>query len=362
MKIYTTFDKKQQKHVGETMIGKNKNYKWENKKVQAGVAVIDVNTGAITAIGGNRDVSGSGNFNHATDIDYQIGSTSKPLYDYAPAIEYLNWSTATIVADEKDIAYSDGTKINNWDGKYKGFISIREGLKLSRNIPALKTFRSLEPDVIEKFVKSLGLHPEKYLHEAHSIGGYNGESPLSMAAAYAAFANGGYYTEPYSFTKLVYSNTGETYINQTKTNQVMHDYTAYMITSILQDAASYGLDSGKYYNINGVKYAAKTGTTNYDEKKLQAHGLLWSGAVNDLWAVGYNTEYAVGVWYGYDKLSSKHYNRFNTGEHTRLLQAVAKKVFTNKDYFKRPSNVIEVELEKNVQNLHYQVNIHLLIV
>ena len=350
MKIYTTFDKKQQKHVGETMIGKNKNYKWENGKVQAGVAVIDVNTGAITAIGGNRDVSGSGNFNHATDINYQIGSTSKPLYDYAPAIEYLNWSTATIVADEKDIAYSDGTKINNWDGKYKGFISIREGLKLSRNIPALKTFRSLEPDVIEKFVKSLGLNPEEYLHEAHSIGGYNGESPLSMAAAYAAFANGGYYTEPYSFTKLVYSNTGETYINQTKTNQVMHDYTAYMITSILQDAASYGLDSGKYYNINGVKYAAKTGTTNYDKKQIKEHKLP-SKAVNDYWIVGYNTDYAIGIWYGYDSIKDGT-NTLGSTQHARIFNAIGKGIFKKgTDDWKMPSSVVKVTVEKDSATL-----------
>lgn len=350
MKIYTTFDKKQQQHVGATMIGKNKNYKWENSKVQAGVAVVDVNTGAITAIGGNRDVSGSGNLNHATSISYQIGSTSKPLYDYAPAIEYLNWSTATVIADEKDVTYSDGTKIYNWDRKYKGFISIRESLKLSRNIPALKTFRSLEPDVIRAFVESLGLSPESYLHEPHSIGGYNGESPLSMAAAYAAFANGGYYTEPYSFTKLVYVNTGETFINQTKTNQVMHDYTAYMITNMLQDAASYGLDSGKYYNINGVKYAAKTGTTNYDSKQFDIYDLPYN-AVRDYWIVGYNTDYAIGVWYGYDSIKEGT-NRLGSTQHARIFNAIGKGIFKKgTDDWKMPSSVVKVTVEKGSATL-----------
>ena len=62
---------------------------------------------------------------------------------------------------------------------------------------------------VSNFVKSLGLHPEEGLHEAHAIGGYNGESPLSMAAAYAAFGNGGYYIKPYSFTKIVYKDTEE---------------------------------------------------------------------------------------------------------------------------------------------------------
>lgn len=350
MKIYTTFDKKQQQHVGSTMIGKNKNYKWENDKVQAGVAVVDVNTGAITAIGGNRDVSGSGNLNHATDINYQIGSTSKPLYDYAPAIEYLNWSTGTIIADEKDVTYSDGTKIYNWDRKYKGFISIRESLKLSRNIPALKTFRSLEPEVIRGFVESLGLSPEDYFHEPHSIGGYNGESPLSMAAAYAAFANGGYYTEPYSFTKLVYVNSGETYINQTKTTQVMHDYTAYMITNMLQAAASYGLDSGKYYNINSVKYAAKTGTTNYDSKQFDIYDLPYN-AVRDYWIVGYNTDYAIGVWYGYDSIKEGT-NRLGSTQHARIFNAIGKGIFKKgTDKWEMPDSVVKVSIEKGSATL-----------
>ncbi len=344
MKIYTTFDKKMQTHVGKIITGQSSSYKWENSKVEAGVAVVDVKTGALVAVGGNRETEGIGNINHATNISYQIGSTAKPLYDYAPAIEYLNWSTGTVIADEQDITYTDGTEINNWDGKHKGFMPISEALKLSRNIPALKTFKLLDKKLLREFVESLGLSPEEYLHEAHSIGGYNGESPLSMASAYAAFANGGYYTEPYSFTKLVYVDSGETYVNTTKTNQVMHDYTAYMITKMLQSAASYGLDTGKYYNVNGVKYAAKTGTTNFDEPTKEAHKLP-SKAVKDYWVVGYNTEYSIGIWYGYDKISDG-YNRLGSLQHARIFQAVAKGVFTNKDDFKQPSSVVKVTIEE----------------
>lgn len=342
MTIYTTFDKKMQNHVGNIMVGDT--YKWENDKVQAGIAVVDVDTGAIVAIGGNRDTSTPNNLNHAKNISYQIGSTAKPLYDYAPAIEYLNWSTGTVISDEKNTTYSDGTKINNWDGKYKNFIPISESLKLSRNIPALKTFKLLDKDLLKEFVTSLGLSPEEYLHEAHSIGGYNGESPLSMAAAYASFANGGYYTEPYSFTKLVYTNSGETYINKTATNQVMHDYTAYMITWMLQKAASYGLDTGKYYNVNGVKYAAKTGTTNFDDATKKAHK-LGAKAVKDYWVVGYNTEYSIGIWYGYDKIKDGT-NTLGSLQHARIFQAVAKGIFTNKDNFTKPSSVVSVKIEE----------------
>lgn len=112
------------------------------------------------------------------------------------------------------------------------------------------------------------------MHEAHSIGGYNGESPLTMATAYVAFGNGGYYNEPYSFSKIIYNDSGDTYINKTETKQVMSDSTAYMITYMLQETASYGIDSGSYKSVNGVKYAAKTGTTNFDsdtKKNINYH-------------------------------------------------------------------------------------------
>ena len=348
MNIYTTIDPKLQKHVGNIMTGKN--YKWENSKVQAGIAVINVKNGTIVAVGGNRNNKNNGVRNHATyeKMNLQIGSTAKPLYDYAPAIEYLNWSTGTVIADEK-ITYSDGTSINNWDGKFNGFNTIRTQLKLSRNIPALKTFQKVDKEKINNFVKSLGLHPESNLHEAHSIGGYNGENPLRMAAAYAAFANGGYYTEPHIVSKIVFTGSGESKIISKNTTQVMSSSTAYMITSILQDAAAYGIDSGSYGNINGVKYAGKTGTTNYPPDIIKKYKMPYN-AVNDYWAVGYNTEYSIAIWYGYDS-NNDGYNRLGSKQHTRLFQAVAKGIFTNKDNFKMPSTVKKVKIEKGSATL-----------
>ncbi len=348
MTIYTTIDPKLQKHVGNIMMGKT--YKWENNKVQAGIAVVDIKTGAIKAVGGNRVTNKSNVLNHATDpdIDYQIGSTSKPLYDYAPAIEYLNWSTGTIIADEK-ITYSDGTPIHNSDNKYRGFDSIRTQLQYSRNIPALKTFQQLDKSKIQGFVTSLGLHPESNLHEAHSIGGYNGENPLDMAAAYSAFGNGGYYTEPYSVSKIVFTKSGQTKIISKNTRQVMSSSTAYMVTSMLQDAATFGIDAGKYKAVNGVPYAGKTGTTNFTPE-IKKQYKFPANAVKDLWAVGFNTEYAIGVWYGYDS-NNDGCNRLGSMQHTRLFQAVAKGIFTNKADFKMPDTVKKVKIEKDYATL-----------
>ena len=369
MTIYTTLDTNFQDYINGIMNGES--YDWENDVVQAGVAVVSVKDGSISAIGGGRNIDAIDKWNYATEIEKQIGSTAKPLYDYGPAIEYNNWSSYQLVVDEP-ITYSDGHSINNWDGKYEGLETIRIALKGSRNIPALKTFKNNNKANIIEFVTNLGLTPEIYsceegyklekkycinnenpndvvdakkantLHEAHSIGGYSGESPLTMAAAYAAFANGGTYTEPYTFTKLVFHDTNEEYVNDIKKNKAMSEETAYIISDMLATTATQAM--GRYYNINGIKYSAKTGTTNYDDKTLKDNKLP-SSAVNDLWTVGYNTEYAIGVWYGYDKINSQYYNKFSSSQNTRLFQAVGKKVFTNKSYYTKPSGVVEIEVE-----------------
>ena len=193
MKIYTNLDKKKQDYINSILDGTI--WQWENDLVQTGIAVVDVNTGAILALGNGRNRTDAKTFNLATDISRQIGSTAKPLFDYGPAMEYHNYSTYTPILDDVH-TYSDGKQVFNVDGGYKGLLTLRYALGMSRNIPALKTFQQNDNKKVIEFVKSLGIQPEidgGKIHEAHSIGGFNGASPLQMASAYAAFANGGYY-------------------------------------------------------------------------------------------------------------------------------------------------------------------------
>ena len=344
MKIYTTMDREQQDKISAIMDGSN--YDWENDKVQAGIIAMEIKTGKIVAIGGGRNRTGAKSNNLATDIERQIGSTAKPLFDYGPAIEYLNWNTNHPIIDDKT-TYSDGTEINNWDGRYKGIITIREALVDSRNIPALKTFQSVDNADIKEFVTKLGLSPEVQsngkLHEAHAIGGYTGESPMTVAAAYAAFGNNGTYNEPHTFTKIEFDENGETYENDYEKTKVMSPETAYMVTDMLVDTGQDAL--GRYSNINGSQFAAKTGTTNFDEKTMEARNLP-SNAVNDLWVAGYNSEYSIAVWYGYENLN-EGYNRFGSSQNSRLFQAVAKNFFDKDAVFEKPESVVEVTVERN---------------
>lgn len=344
MRIYTTMDRDQQDKISAIMDGSN--YEWENDKVQAGIIAMETKTGEIVAIGGGRNKTNAKSYNNATDIERQIGSTAKPLFDYGPAIEYLDWNTNHPIIDDKT-TYSDGTEINNWDGRYKGIITIREALVDSRNIPALKTFQSVPNEDIKDFVTKLGLSPEVQsngkLHEAHAIGGYTGESPMTVAAAYAAFGNNGTYNEPHSFTKIEFDETGEVYENEVKKTKVMSEETAYMVTDMLVDTGQDAL--GRYNNINGSQFAAKTGTTNFDEKTMeQAH--LPSNAVNDLWVAGYNSEYSIAVWYGYENRNDG-YNRFGSSQNSRLFQTVAKNFFDKDATFEKTDGVVEVTVERN---------------
>lgn len=354
LEIYTTMDLKKQDSINSIFNGTS--YKWENDKVQAGSVVLDINSGAIRAVGNGRNRSGIWLFNYATQMRRQIGSTAKPLYDYGPGIEYNNWSTYTPFIDEAH-KYSSGSSISNWYTGYVGLATLRDCIVNSRNIPALKAFQSVKNSNIREFVENLGLNPEydngdKYIHEAHSIGAYgngttSGENPLSMAAAYAAFGNGGYYHEPYSFTKIVYRETEDVVENKTVTRKAMSSQTSYMMTSVLKSTAS---SYGYIRNIGG-EIAAKTGTTNFDSQTKSRYNMSYN-AVNDLWVVGYNPEYAIAVWYGYPSLDGYadkgYYNKFSSAENTRLWAAIARKMFNTSSKFKISSSGVEsVSVEKD---------------
>lgn len=367
LKVYTNIDLKKQ--AGLDNIFNGKTFKWENDVVQSGIAAVDVWSGKIVAIAGGRN-NGARQLNRATTLGKQIGSTAKPIFDYAPAMEYNNWSTYTLIKDEK-YYYSSGQEIRNSDRKYQGTITLRKALAESRNVPALKAFQAVDNDDIYDFVTGLGITPEtsnnsKYLHEAHSIGAFNGSDPLEMAAAYAAFANGGIYYEPYSVNKIVYRDTGETYIYETESRRVMSEATAFMITYCLKYAVTDGLSSGAA--IKGINIAAKTGTTNFtsaDAKKWN----LPSIAVNDAWIIGYDPDTAVGMWYGYDEMikhdssksrcstNSYYLKSASSGckvnvltERNRLYTTAGKVLFTsNGKDFKVPKSVVKVAVEMGTE-------------
>ncbi|MBR2712695.1 MAG: transglycosylase domain-containing protein [Bacilli bacterium] len=345
MKIYTTLDPGKQRVLNDVMAGKT--VEWKDDLIQAGIGVVDTNTGAILAIGGGRHREGERQYNFATMINKQIGSTAKPLFDYGPAIEYNNFCESTPFYDAP-YTYSNGVSIKNWDGGYQGVITLKSALAASRNIPALKAFQSVDNAKIKEFVTSLGMTPEideeGVLHEAHSLGGFNGTNPVQLAGAYAAFGNGGFFTKPYSVNKVEYIDNGKTVSLKGRKKRVMSDATAYMITDILM----YAVDSEWILNgdVDGVALAAKTGTTNLTSEIQELYNLP-SNAVNDVWSVGYTPEFSIAIWYGYDKLVEGYYNTGGYEKNMIFLQVID--AISNRDAkqsFDVPSSVVKVTVEK----------------
>jgi penicillin-binding protein 1A len=338
MEIYTNMVKEKQDHANKILSGEL--YKFRNDVIQTGFAVTETQTGKVVAIGAGRNRGGERSFNYATMIKRQPGSTAKPLFDYGPAFEYNNWSPANYILDEPT-TYSNGKKISNWDGEHWGLMTIRAALKESRNIPALRTFQQVENEKIVEFVTKLGIKPEiegGKVHEAHSIGGFNGVSPLEMAGAYAAFANGGYYTEPYTVSKIVLKETNETIEFKPQKERVMRETTAFLITDILK---------GK--TINGVPVSHKTGTSNLDSETEKKWNLP-QNTVADAWVVGYSPDYAIAMWYGYDETTKEHYMTTSIAWADRgpLFDAIAKGIIKKEEATSFPEckDVHRVTIEK----------------
>lgn len=359
LKIYTAMNKSKQDFVNKVMNGEA--WKWENENAQAGVVMTDSASGEVLAVGAGRNKNSERSYNYATMTNRQIGSTAKPIFDYGPAVEYLGWGTVNYI-DDTPTTYSDGTKISNSDGGYKGRLPLYQALGLSRNVTALKTFQQVSKeagnDKILKFASSLGITPEVdkngKIHEAHSIGSFTGStkkgesrnSPMTMAGAYQAFSNGGYYIKPHTIKKFVYKDTDEVVETKSAKTRVMNDSTAYIINYSLNWSATEGLAKSAA-GISGVQTAAKTGTSNFDEATRKRYHLS-SKAVNDLWVCGYTPKQTITFWYGYDSITKGHSTTSSWSTRDKFYRNLAENLF-DKDgsSFARPSSIEEVSVVRN---------------
>jgi penicillin-binding protein 1A len=342
--IYTTLDPNAQSYV-EKVLNTNEVIEFPNEEFQAGIVLTDTQTGEIRAIGGGRNLEVARGFNFATDINRQPGSTIKPIIDYGPAIEYLQWSTYHQIVDEAH-TYSDGTPIKNYDNKYKGQMSIREALADSRNIPALKTLQEVGLTKARDFAANLGIPVGNQIFESHSIGGFNGVSPMQLAGAFSAFGNKGIYIKPHTVNKVVFMD--ETEVNmKPEPKAVMKESTAFMVTDMMKSVVRSG--TGRRANIQGLQVAGKTGTTNFDSETKKRFNIK-PGGVPDIWFAGYTPNYTCAVWTGYEKTSEANYILSSSEK------AIAKTLFKNivqhvsegkkATDFVKPKNVILVEVEK----------------
>lgn len=345
IKVYTTLDANAQKAV-EAIMNNDSNFTTE--KIQSGAAVIDTKTGEIQAVGGGRNYGVERGYNYAYDLVTRApGSTMKPLLDYAPAIEYLKWSTGETLVDEPMNYTGTNQTITNWDNKYLGAMTARTALYTSRNIPAVKTLKAVGTEQAQNFVSRLGIDVD-YVVESDAIGGGRiNISPIQMAGAYAAFGNNGVYTAPHSINKIVYRDGTSTKKYKSEETVAMSDYTAYMVTDMLRDVVSNKPNaSGTAAIVSGLDIAGKTGTTNYSADEFAKYNLP-SSAVPDSWFAGYTTNYSIAIWSGYEKrqdaITSWDERRLPQTLFKSIMSEISKNVETAR--FSQPSSVVSATVE-----------------
>ncbi|AIY05719.1 penicillin-binding protein [Planococcus sp. PAMC 21323] len=319
LKIYTTLEPYVQEKVNDAMASDL----FFDDEVQSAMTVVDTKTGGISAIGAARDYTGDVRHNYATSKDRPIGSTIKPLVDYGPAIEYLDWSTGQTVVDEPYKYNDNDQEIRNVDGEFLGTMTIREALYRSRNIPAVKTLQEVGMENAEEFTQKLGLDFGN-IYESAALGSPEKNiSTVEMAGAFAAFGNKGSFTKPHTIKKIIFRDGSTEQIVAPEPVQAMKDSTAYMVTDMLRDVVDLNTpgSTGKEVAINGLDMAGKTGTTNYSADNLKEFGLDASSAP-DVWFAGFTTDYSISVWSGYADRKTP----IDTASNERLL---AQRLFKN---------------------------------
>ncbi|MGE8203759.1 transglycosylase domain-containing protein [Heyndrickxia sp. NPDC080065] len=351
LQIYLTLDPEIQQYADE-LANSKKFIDYPNERFQTAFTFMDSRTGEVRAIGSGRNkykATFRGN-NLVIDSKLQPGSTFKPIFDYAPAIEKLKWSTYHQVVDEP-YHYSNGDPIRNAYKNYSGSMSIRNALVESRNIPALKTLQQVGLNEAKNFAKSLGItFPNDQVYESFAIGS-NPVSTLQLAGAYGAFANKGMYTKPHFVTKVVLSN-GKTISFKPKSKRVMEDYTAYMITDILRGVIHAPNGTGHSADIPGLDIAGKTGTTNFDLNTTRKFGFPES-ATNDSWFAGYTPNYTMTVWTGYPRIN---FGNYMAGETTKISHFIFKSMIqrfeTGKSHFEQPPTVEKIRNELYIKGVN----------
>ncbi|SDF23986.1 transglycosylase domain-containing protein [Sporolituus thermophilus] len=284
LKIYTSLDLDMQQAAERAMAQLPTAYTDKNgiKQPQGALVAIDPHTGYIKAMVGGR---GNDQFNRAVMAERQPGSAFKPFV-YLAALE--NGFTAASIIDDSPVSFGSWSPVN-YDGKFRGPVSLRTALEQSLNVVAVKIAHQVGVDKPLYYAQQMGIST-LVLHGntndrnlAMALGGLTrGVTPLEIASAYGVLANHGIRVEPVAIIKVVDRN-GKVLEQHTRREKiVVNERTAYLLTDMLRGVITHGTGTGA--NI-GRPAAGKTGTTS-DYK--------------DAWFVGYTPDLVAAVWMGYD--------------------------------------------------------------
>lgn len=308
------------------------------RTIEVGFVALDPRTGGILAmVGGQNFRNFKYGLNHVTQIRRQPGSAFKPFVytvaidnGYSPAYELLN-QPFTIINP-------DGTRWtpSNSDGEYGGMTTIREAVRMSINLVAIRAIDQIAPvnQVIE-YAKRMGISSPLPPFESLALG--TGEvTPLEITSAFGVLANHGVRVEPVSILKIEDKNGTVLEENTPSQREVLSDETSFIMTSMLEGVVNGGTGAHvrDYFQLPA---AGKTGTTT---------------EFADAWFIGYTPQIVAGVWVGFDN-KSVHFRTWD-GQGGRAAAPIwgrfMKHVYEDKSigmilqYFNKPPKVLEEKI------------------
>lgn len=304
MEVYTNVDPAVQQRLWD-IYNTDEYVNYPDDELQVASTIVDVTNGKVIAQLGARHQSSNVSFgmNQAVETNRDWGSTMKPITDYAPALEYdIYDSTASVVHDVPYNYPGTSTPVYNWDKSYFGNITLQYALQQSRNVTAVETLNKVGLDRAKTFLNGLGIdYPD--MHYANAISSNTtesnkkyGASSEKMAAAYAAFANGGIYHKPMYINKIIFSDGSSKEFSDSGT-RAMKETTAYMMTEMMKTVLTYGTGRGAY--LSWLPQAGKTGTSNYTDDEIEKYIKNSGYVAPDEMFVGYTRKYSMAVWTGY---------------------------------------------------------------
>jgi membrane peptidoglycan carboxypeptidase len=257
---------------------------------QAALVLVNAKTGYIEAIMGGRDNDVALAYNRATEIRRQPGSVIKPILVYAPALESYGFTASSMLLDTP--TDFNGYMPKNYGDRYNGWVTLREAVMKSLNVPAVKVLSTIGVNTGITFAEKLGLEfDERDKSLALALGGFTyGVSPFQVASAFACFAAGGTYEKPTPIISIMDAKGNVLYRHTPNRLKVMSEQNAFILTSMLQSAIEEDEGTGRRLGGIGIPLAGKTGTVDAQQ----------SNGNRDAWMAAYNPEYAAAVWMGYD--------------------------------------------------------------
>lgn len=260
-------------------------------EVESAFIALDTKTGAIRALVGGFEFRRN-KFNHVTQSIRQPGSSFKPFV-YSASLE-KGVTPTTLIADEHLIVPStngdpDWTP-KNYDGKYDGPITLKEGLARSKNMISIRVLQQISPQFAQQWTTKFGFNPKDVPPYLTMALGAVTTNPLQIANGYAVFANGGYRVKPYLIEKIV--DASGRVVAQARpaeagneSNRVIDARNAFMMKRLLREVVDRGT-AVRAKSLGRGDIGGKTGTTN------DSH---------DAWFAGFNPDIAAVAWVGYDQ-------------------------------------------------------------